>query len=53
MSEAERVCGVANRIVERLEAGTRTCREIHACEVVDVVAAYVVMRDLVALLASE
>ena len=48
MTEAERVVCVANRVVDRLQAGARMGREIHADEVRDMVAAYVVMRGLVA-----
>lgn len=48
MIEAERVVGVANRIVDRVARGTTPGREIHADEVRDLIAAYVVMRGLVA-----
>lgn len=46
--EAERVLAVANGIVARVERGCRVGREIHASETRDLIAAYVLMRRIVA-----
>ena len=52
-TEAERVVRRANEIVARAERGTRIGREVHADEVMDLIAAYVVMRGIVAGLVDE
>lgn len=53
MTEAERVVRRANEIVARVERGARPGREVHADETMDLIAAYVVMRGLVAGLIPE